>query len=102
VLLAPTSALVGTANARAMFVVKGGQVQRRDVRLGHLSGTQVEVLDGLVAGDQVVVAGMDNLRDGGRVRVVRPVGTPQGDGARPARPGAPGAVGNGATRGGTP
>jgi multidrug efflux pump subunit AcrA (membrane-fusion protein) len=29
-----------------------------------------EVLDGLVAGEPVVVAGVDALRDGARVRVV--------------------------------
>jgi hypothetical protein len=32
------------------------------------------VLEGLAAGDTVVVAGTDDLRDGGTVRVVRPVG----------------------------
>ena len=83
VLLAPVSALVGTATSRAVFVVKGDAAQRRDVRLGHMSGAQVEVLDGLAAGDQVVVAGADDLRDGGKVRVVRPVGSAAADGVAP-------------------
>jgi membrane fusion protein, multidrug efflux system len=83
VLLAPVAALVGASSARAVFVVRGEVAQRQEVRLGHLSGSQVEVLDGLAAGDQVVVAGADDLRDGGRVRVVRPVGSAPGDGAEP-------------------
>jgi membrane fusion protein, multidrug efflux system len=83
VLLAPVSAVHGTSAARAVFVVKGDVAQRREVRLGHMSGAQVEVLEGLAAGDQVVVAGADDLRDGGKVRVVRPVGSALGDGAAP-------------------
>ena len=96
VLLAPVSAVHGTSAARAVFVVTGDAAQRREVRLGHTSGSQVEVLEGLAAGDQVVVAGADDLRDGGKVRVVRPVGSAPGDGA--AREG----TDTGTTRGGTP
>jgi len=48
------------------------------------------VLDGLSAGDSVVVAGVDQVRDGGAVRIVAPVG----EGAPP-----PAAVGAAATPG---
>lgn len=76
VVLAPASALVGPAQSRAVFVVKDGRAERRAVRVGTANGTSVEILEGLVPGDSVVVAGTDGLRDGASVRVVRPVGAP--------------------------
>lgn len=53
------------------WVVGGGdRVERRAVRLG-LQGTEVvEVLDGIQAGERVVVDGAALLSDGARVRVV--------------------------------
>jgi membrane fusion protein (multidrug efflux system) len=57
-----------------VFAVRGDRVERKPVRIGETSGARVEVLEGLAAGDTVVVAGTDDLRDGGTVRVVRPVG----------------------------
>jgi len=76
VLLAPSTAVVGSGLARAVFVVKNGSVERRAVRLGAGSGTRVEILDGLAAGDSIVTAGTDGLRDGAAIRIVRPVGAP--------------------------
>jgi membrane fusion protein (multidrug efflux system) len=74
ILLAPAAALVGTPQHRAVFVVKGDKAERRAVRVGSASGTSVEVLEGLAVGDTVVVAGTDQVRDGGAIRVVQPVG----------------------------
>jgi membrane fusion protein (multidrug efflux system) len=74
VLLVPARAVVGPNGARAVFAVRGDRVERKPVRIGETSGARVEVLEGLAAGDTVVVAGTDDLRDGGTVRVVRPVG----------------------------
>ena len=89
VLLVPLRAVVGTADARAVFVVSAGKAARRTVRLGQTSAGRAEVLDGLAVGDSVVVAGMDEVRDGGAVRVVPPVG----EGApAPAAVGAAGAT----------
>ncbi|HYD52821.1 MAG TPA: efflux RND transporter periplasmic adaptor subunit [Gemmatimonadaceae bacterium] len=76
VLLAPSSAVVGSAQARAVFVVRDGKVERRPVRVGGASGPAIEILDGLAAGDSVVSAGTDGLRDGAAVRIVPPVGAP--------------------------
>jgi RND family efflux transporter MFP subunit len=73
-LLAPASAIVGSGQSRAAFVVKGGKVERRQIRIGSQTGTSVEILDGLVAGDSIVSVGTDGLRDGATIRIVRPVG----------------------------
>lgn len=43
----------------------------RNVVLGASSGGRVEVVDGLEAGDRVVLEGIDRLRDGSRVEVVQ-------------------------------
>ncbi|HEU4563072.1 MAG TPA: efflux RND transporter periplasmic adaptor subunit [Gemmatimonadaceae bacterium] len=86
--LAPATAVVGSGDARAVFVVKEERAERRPVRLGVASGGRVEVLEGLAAGETVVTAGAEGLRDGAAVRVVRPAGVPPLEAARPAPPGA--------------
>jgi membrane fusion protein, multidrug efflux system len=76
VLLVPAAAVVGSRDARAVFLLRGERVERKLVRLGQSSGQFVEVIEGLQAGDSVVVAGTDQVRDGGQVRIVRPIGAP--------------------------
>lgn len=44
------------------------KVQRRPVQLGELTGSDVEITDGLLKGDQVAVSGVSQLRDGVQVR----------------------------------
>lgn len=76
VLLAPASAVVGSRDTRAVYVKVGDKVERRSVRIGQVSGTVVEILEGLQPGDTVVTVGTDQLRDGASVRVVAPFGAP--------------------------
>ena len=76
VLLAPASAIVGSRDARAVYLKSGDKVERRTVRVGQASGTVIEILEGLQAGDTVVSVGADQLRDGAQVRVVAPIGSP--------------------------
>lgn len=86
VIVAPIGAIVGARDARAVFIVHGKTVERRQVRLGQSSGNVVEILEGLNVGDSVVVVGADRLRDGDTVRVVPPLGdiarAPAGGNAR--------------------
>ncbi len=70
VLQVPRSALASwdTASKKGrLFVVAGGKVQLRPVETGVVSGEQVEVVKGLSAGEQFVVRGGFNLKDGDRV-----------------------------------
>ncbi len=76
VLLVPSSAVVGSRDARAVFLLRGDKVERKLVRIGQASGLMVEVVEGLQAGDSVVTAGTEQVRDGGTVRIVRPIGDP--------------------------
>lgn len=82
VVLAPASAVVGSRDARAVFLKIGDKVERRAVRIGQVSGTVVEILEGLQPGDTVVTLGADQLRDGASVRVVAPIGAPVERGTR--------------------
>jgi membrane fusion protein (multidrug efflux system) len=76
VLLVPSSAVVGSRDARAVFLVRGDKVERKLVRTGQASGLMVEVVEGLEVGDSVVTAGTEQVRDGGTIRIVRPIGDP--------------------------
>lgn len=70
VLLVPASAIVQSAAGDAVFVVENDQARRRTVRTGVISEGRVEILSGLSAGDVVVIAGTNDLRDGATVRVI--------------------------------
>lgn len=56
---------------RKAFVVDAQQVaHQRLVRIGTRKGSQIEILDGLSLGDQVVVRGQHTLKDGQAVEIV--------------------------------
>ncbi len=59
----------GTGEA-TLFVAKDGKAQLRKVRIGKDNGAQVEVLDGLDAGDEVITGESDRLADGTPVQVL--------------------------------
>jgi multidrug efflux pump subunit AcrA (membrane-fusion protein) len=60
------------------YVVSGGTVDARDVKLGDRFGNEVEIVEGLQDGEQVAITQLNRLDTGTRVQVV-------GDGARPER-----------------
>ncbi len=70
VLLIPEQALVADSKAPYVYRVVGGRAQRVPVRTGLRRDGQVEVVEGLRAGDEVVSAGQMKLRDGAAVRAV--------------------------------
>ena len=67
--LVPKAAVVKKDNNTFVFVVKGNKVEQRTIRTGDESGDAYFVLDGLSGNETVVVAGVDKLRDGDRVKV---------------------------------
>lgn len=52
-----------------VFVVDGDVAQRRTVKTGETTADNVEVVEGLAAGEKVIVRGGFNLRPGDRVQV---------------------------------
>src|SRR5205809_2701090 len=69
--LVPRTAVREEGGAAAVFVHREGRLERREVKLGQARGNEHEVLAGLSDGDQVVTAGINELRDGQNVRVKR-------------------------------
>ncbi len=65
--LVPKEAVVTKAGQSSIFVLKGDTVEMRQVSLGLRQNGTVEVVSGLAAGEEIVVAGQNDLRDGDRV-----------------------------------
>ncbi|MGB4065545.1 MAG: efflux RND transporter periplasmic adaptor subunit [Azonexus sp.] len=78
VLMVPEQAIV-PGGQPTVFKVVDGKVSLVKVKLGVRRSAQVEVVDGLAAGDLVVTAGQLKLRDGAAVR-------PVGEGSPSAAP----------------
>ena len=62
-------AIVQRGGDDVAFVVDGERVQQRKLQLGRTLGDDREVLDGLSAGDQVVLDPPEKLADGAKVKV---------------------------------
>ena len=60
---------VGT-NDKFIYVVKDGVVDKRFVETGRQVGNRIEILSGVSAGENVVVAGASKLMDGMEVSIV--------------------------------
>jgi membrane fusion protein (multidrug efflux system) len=65
-------------DATFIFVVRGDVAERRPVTIGLQDSDRVEVLSGLVPGDEVVVTGQAGLKDGAIIERVDASGAPQG------------------------
>jgi len=66
----PDEVLVTFSGETRVYVVKGGQAHLREVRIGLEEGNLNEVLEGLKAGERVVVRGKQMLRDGAAVETI--------------------------------
>jgi membrane fusion protein (multidrug efflux system) len=76
----------GPEEAGAPRARSGGQaptVQRREVETGLRRAGWIAIDAGVTAGERVVVAGLQGLRDGATVRTGPPPGTAAGDGGPP-------------------
>jgi RND family efflux transporter MFP subunit len=68
-LLIPQGAVRDENGKKIVMVVKGSRAERRAVTLGTSHGTDAEIVAGLAVGDQVIVRGPENLRDGQAVEL---------------------------------
>lgn len=80
--IVPEEAVVSQSDRTHVFVVEDGKAVQRAVTLGVRRVGSVEVLEGLETGDQVIVRGVQKVRNGAPVRL-------PGSGG-PAQPGASG------------
>jgi len=65
----PRDAVTEREGSKVVFVLDGQKVAKRTVVLGLGDDDVVEVREGVVAGDRIVVRGLETLTDGARVRV---------------------------------
>lgn len=81
-LVIPNAAVQFGSKGSYVYVIAADNTSHlRNVVLGPADGERVSVREGLKAGEQVVVEGIDGLRDGAKVEVVPTPGTPP-DGPR--------------------
>lgn len=66
-LVVPSAALVHEDNQSVLYVVNDGAAVRRRVTVGIETDGVTEILEGLAAGETVVVTGHASLRDGSKV-----------------------------------
>ena len=88
VVVIPTAAVQRGAQGLFVYVVRADNtVGARPVKLGPAEGLRVSIVEGVVAGDAIVVDGMDRLRPGAAVEVTgaRPEIKPPPEGARKGR-----------------
>jgi HlyD family secretion protein len=70
-LKAPSGALFRRGGQWETFVVEGGRARLRKVTVGRSSGIEMQILDGLEEGDEVILYPGDRVRDGLRVRQIK-------------------------------
>jgi membrane fusion protein, multidrug efflux system len=70
-MLLPREAIVGSIQSPLVYVVKDGQASQRPVRVGVVTQDQVEILEGVQPGEQIVRSGQINLREGMKVSVLK-------------------------------
>jgi len=71
VLLLPRGSFVDQDGGRFAYVVVDDVAERRPIRIGATSVSAVEIIEGLKAGDQVVVAGSEMFENAQRVSLNR-------------------------------
>lgn len=65
----PLFAVIKEGDSHHVFLENGGTAERRDVRVGFFEGEYIHVLEGLAAGDRLIVVGQRQLESGEPVEV---------------------------------
>lgn len=69
VVMIPLSSVIPLEDGKVVYVVEDGHAQRRDIELGMIRGTEVQVLQGLTSGEQLIVKGHRQVGPGQQVTV---------------------------------
>ena len=71
-LVLPRKAVVRELKSAHVFVVKDDVAEKRAVEVGLEEDEQLEIVSGIEAGEQIVVAGQGSLKDGSKIKVLEP------------------------------
>lgn len=67
----PRAALVGSVKSPQVFVVENGIAKLRNITVGSESGLDIQALNGLSLGEEVVVSGQNNIVDNIKVEILK-------------------------------
>ena len=65
----PSNALFRMGDGWAVFVADGNRARLRPVKPGHAAPLDTEILEGVAAGDRVVLHPSNDIADGTRIRI---------------------------------
>ncbi|MBT2700688.1 efflux RND transporter periplasmic adaptor subunit [Bacillus sp. ISL-40] len=65
----PLDALFDDGDKPYVYLVKDGKANKENVKTGITSGKKIEILEGVSKGDQVIINGPDNIKDGLEVTI---------------------------------
>jgi len=68
-LLIPREAIASSIKNPSVFVVTGGKVEKKDIKIGIETGGLIQVISSLKATDKVVVSGQINLKNGSKIKI---------------------------------
>lgn len=66
----PRGAYLSTGSQRYVYVVRGGTAVKTEVVFGEIQASQVQIVSGLVPGDEVILSGYQNYIDQETVRLI--------------------------------
>lgn len=72
-LVVPFYSVISRSNEHFVFVENDGTAHKRNVRLGIMENWMVEIVDGLKAGDNLIIEGHRDIEDGQNIKVVKTV-----------------------------
>ncbi len=75
-LAVPLYSIISRGEEQFVFVAEGEAVRKQPVRLGVIEGWQVQITEGLKAGDRVLLEGQREVEEGQRIKVVKTVTDP--------------------------
>jgi multidrug efflux pump subunit AcrA (membrane-fusion protein) len=64
VLTVPTLSIIREESSTFVFILEGTQYRKRAVKLGRMNGAYQEILEGVKEGEQLVITGQNQLKDG--------------------------------------
>jgi membrane fusion protein (multidrug efflux system) len=71
VLVIPRKAILFKTGKTYVFVLQDGKALQREVSLGLTEEDEAEVLTGIAEGDVIISVGVENLKDGQPVTILR-------------------------------
>jgi len=72
-LLIKKSAIVGSMEHPVVFVANNGKAEKREIIIGQSNDMQVEVLKGLSTGDQIIISGQLNVKNGDEIKIINSI-----------------------------